>query len=208
MAIGPTTIFQTVVRYKMWDEELQNVFHWRVETTGGNTDEVLVSNAFALELQADIAVAGTPLHDLLECITSDCEMIDVTVQVVFPIRTAFRRKVIGVPGVKGTNRFQNVQSTVTKRTNKAGRPYVGGIHIPPGGEADYIDGLLSPAFKTTVLTNSAWMYTDYTESTYGTVFRPVVFHGGTLLPPGDDVTNIEVQEQARVMVRRTKGRGI
>lgn len=208
MAVGPNTIYQVAARWILWGQNLMNVWHYRVETTGSEDNEYLLGVALANKLKADEVTAGTPFADLPLCVTQDCELYDFTVQCVWPIRYAFTVRPIETGGDRGANQYPNVQTSVTKRTTKAGRHFIGAMHLPPGGAEDYVDGLLTDAFKDAVSGFTEWLYTDYVETVTGTTFRPVIFHGGTLVPVYTDIFAREVQPQARVMVRRTVGRGI
>lgn len=208
MSITTNTVLQTVVRYQMWDQTLLNVLHWRPQTTGTSTDDYTWTKACIDKFVADIGVGGTMLKDIRTCISSDCSIVDITGQIVEPNRVAFYRAPVSVAGSRGLNQFPNVDTVVTKRTQLSGRRFVGAIHMPPGAQDDYVNGLLTAGFKTVVDGASTWLYTDYTIPANGAVLRPVIFHGSGASPFFTDVFQREVQQTARVMTRRTVGRGI
>lgn len=209
MPIGADTIVQTVFQWRMYAQTLLNVVHWRFETFGADVNEYLAANAIAAKLQADEAVAGTPVNGLLNCVSSDCLMEKVQAQIIYPVRWAFAsRDITNGIGQRGANQYQNVQTCVTKKTIKSGREFVGAMHMPPSGGEDYIDGFVTAGFKAVATLQTSWLYTDYPIPAINSVLRPVLFHRGPIFPPYTDIQGREVQDQARVMVRRTIGRGI
>jgi hypothetical protein len=153
-------------------------------------------------------------------ISADALVFRTTAQAVYPTRYALQFREVAVVGTRpGALRAQNVQASIQKASDLAGRSRVGSLHIGALSVEDYAAGNITAAYElvlagfvanflsgplvTVGLPNNSWHPVILNKEPIPNT-DPVRFRikGSTL------ITNYDVKSTLRVMRRRTTGLGI
>lgn len=136
------------------------------------------------------------------------DFTDLAVQCIYPIRNVARTYDIAEPGlVEGAPLPQNVQMSLLKQTDLAGRKYRGRMELVGFTVGDYAEGVWGEAildaanlFKLELL--------DPITFVNGTLqtLTPVLFHRATPSSP-TPITSMSLKNTVRVARRRTVGVG-
>lgn len=197
-------IVQVSYRYAMCGQQLLNVLHYKVTDTGSGTVPEQLQNI--ADYMGATGVPDARAGGIITCIPSNCTLVECRAQLVHPFRTSYQRHEIIEDGLRGLSDTANVDVVITKRTDAAGRDQVSATHLPGIAQADMVEGLLDPDFKATVLDSMEWLAAEQLVAIADVHLQPVIWHqdlGGS----NSAITNILVQNEVRVMVRRTVGRG-
>lgn len=204
MPIPVGSIVQVTFEYEHFSQRLMNVTHWRVED-GGTLSEPSEVQAIA-DWFGNTALAGRPANLLLGLIPSTCSIMRTRAQVISPARTAFRERAAGDAGLRDASKSANFDAVVTKRTDFSARWAQGNFYLPGIAGTDMDDGELLNTYKDDIETGLSWLKNTATLGVGQPTLIPVIFRrsDNTSTP----ITSIVVQDQVRVMTRRTVGRGV
>jgi hypothetical protein len=204
MPLNVGDIVQTTYDYQMFSQRLMNVFSWRCVTAGtGPVTEVTQEIA---DYFSDTVTVGAPANRIKATISSDVEIIRVRAQVIHPIRYAYRFLDVHESGLKTGTKYCNTDVVFTRRGLLVGRSERANTYLP-GTPTDVItDGQLIGGYQVQVFVNMQWTINQHTMPVSGAVLQPVIFH--RRLGQSSEVIDLLVQPEARVMTRRTVGRGI
>lgn len=186
-------------------QRTMNTFWYRVHEITGDPQETIAFQA----LFAEMSSPGKLLANYLKCVPTNWKGYQVWFQAIKPLR---QRKVafpwvIDGEGV-GSALTANVQGSITRLGDTAAREAVGGIRIPIGTGTQFLtDGKLTIDQLAAMADLAGEMSVDYATGVPAVTYRPMV---GKPDNAGNywRVVDTLVQPEARVMRRRTVGRGI
>lgn len=205
MAVIPVgSILQVTYEYDMFNQSLMNTLHYVVDTTGGGVffDQLQeVADYFG-----DVVTAGRPGRAIHNYTSESLTMLRTRAQVIAPIRYSYRSSPVFQAGLRGVTTTCNTDAVLTKRCDLAGRKYRGNFFLPGIAANDTFEGVLTGAYKTLLEVNFQWLDDKPVMPVSGMILEPVIFH--RINGAWDPVTDYAVQDQVRVMTRRTVGRGI
>jgi len=147
-----------------------------------------------------------------------CVFKTVSVQLIHPTRYyKATASVAKAPNAGQVCDTPNIAAVITKKTTLGARKGIGATHIRWVPADAYSAGLLEAPYKAGLVTFTALMEEIQFNALTGTGWRPIVLNkelipGST--PPkyrivgGTPITSTMVQDQVRVMRRRTVGLGI
>lgn len=203
MPIPVNSTLNISFEYYHHGQRLLNTTHWKV-IAGGVLSEALEMQALA-NYVGDAGVPTSFASKILNIIPDTCTLYRVRVQNVAPIRGSYKTKLVNTVGARGSSDTANIDAVITKRTDAAGRSQVGNFFLPGIDPNDMALGLIEPAFITAIETNLAWLKQRLEVAGGGPTLDPVIFHRNA--GQSDLITSLVVQEEVRVMVRRTVRRG-
>lgn len=200
------SVFEVTFRTLCANQRCLNVLHYVVETETSET--VPAVEAEQLAIAADAALQT----DFLNCLGTNCQLTEVVAQCIRDtLGNRFARQVLAVDAA-GTGPAHsdqpNIAGVITKRTNFAGRWAVGSFHMPgvPINTAD--QGVWEPGgYKSALGVLAAELLESITTASGG-VYAPVLYHPTGVPTWTTPLHATEVQDQVRVMRRRTVGLGI
>jgi len=205
MAVGD--IFQVNINWSVYGQRLMNVLHYRCTAVDGAPTRLAQQTELLNVLFDDTAF----LADLRNATPQDVSLYSVSAQAIEPVRVRATTQLKDLPGlIEQDANTSNVCAVITKYTDFATRNQIGAMHIPIGGGPMYVaDGLLA-AGQVTVIDAVALHLTDPVVGALNNDYAPVIFHRARPnIPAGYDyLTATRTQLTARVMTRRTVGRGI
>ena len=202
-AVPDGGICEVIFEGRLLNQQVMNVFHFRLDQAGGITDGFLALEGINDELNE----AGGLHEKYMECMSRDYKSGRIRSQWILPQRWAYLQKLptLIVGAVDATVVAPNVAVVMNKRTENAG-PHSHGVTHLPAVPIDFVDagkvaaiGFASyNAFKDKFLAGITTLGTG--------LMKPVIFNRGT---PGnsEDVTNADINENFRTMHRRTVGLG-
>lgn len=205
MPLPANGVLQFMLTYESAGQTLRNVVHYRVDIVGGAQDQQTIVNNL-VNLMGDETTPGSPAAQMVSILPGNVTILHARMQIVAPVRFAYRERIIDVPGALTDTLTPNVDAVLTKQTDYAGRGFQSNFYIPGLPTDVYSGGMLETVFKTTLENAMAWIDDDVTEPISGATIVPVIWHqftGGATT----DITGYRVQPQVRVMTRRTVGRG-
>lgn len=203
-SIQPGDIIEVRLNMRMNGQRLMNVCHYR------NGEDEVADAQTALQNTLDElfdAPGGSVSDAYLDNATDDLTLDYADAQVIYPLRRAYERYLIGTNcSAVSTPLPQNIQGSITKRSTFAGAGSEGRIEVP-GLTVDHVTaGMMTTAglaFLNDVAT--AWIV-PLTLGTFVAAARPIIYHRAN---PNTSVTweTITLQPQSRVARRRTVGLG-
>lgn len=207
MAAPVGSIFELQIRSTVCGQKCLNVLHYVVEVespTGSIVTETaaLAVSASALNSIGDFFLQALPLNCTLDTISAQC--------IRDTLGTRFARQIVDLedPGEWGVPTLTaNISAVITKRTSFAGRWAVGSFHMPGVPENEQADGLLKAGAYKTALETIALELLDPLSPAGGGTYQPVIYHPDGLHGGYTRLLATELQEQIRVMRRRTVGQG-
>jgi len=179
-------------------------FPFQVTAVTGIPDQ---TNAFD-DLHAELNATTGILGKMRACIPSQYTMTQAWYQVIAPTR--YRRYVKAVNtqgGFTGAALTANVQASITRVGEEAGRRYVGGVRIPIGTDySSLAAGLVAAGLKTKLTDLAEVMDQNIITPVVVATYRPLV---GLAPNPADSVPCFDAfpQDTVRVLRRRTVGLG-
>jgi len=204
MPVGAGDILQVTLVGDLIGQTIMNTFHYGVSTVTGTPTQ----SAFSAEVLTKLAVAGGFYDKFLGMVPDNYTLSQVWVQ--FVLDTRYRKSVANpaLPGTSGsTSRASNFAAVISRFGGAANRRNQGAVHIPIGGDSNFIaDGLVTGATLTAMGVFAPFLFTPLTLATLGTI-QPVLIHGTSKLNAIPLVT-AEIQATSRVMRRRTLRVGI
>jgi hypothetical protein len=180
-----------------------STFHYRVNDATSVTDGAAVLAEFISATR----VAGK-LFPSYQAICSDqLTNLQIWAQLVYPVR--FRYTTDGTPSESGAQDLlafpPNVQASITRAAEKAGRKYVSHLSVPSVPITAIESGMLSVAYMDDMQPLVAAITEPYVLAG-GVTFTPVIYHRNQN-PSFDDLVLAFVQPTSRVIRRRTVGLG-
>lgn len=203
MALSVGDIIQTTFEYDAYLQKEMNVFHWRVINGGSGPASEQVQEI--ADYFSDTVTAGAPAKGLKSIISESITMMRVRAQNIYPVRTAYRFTDIFEAGLLGLTKYSNVDAVITRRGLIAARGETGNTYIPGLPEEKVDNGLISGAHQLAISVAMQWVVQVHTMPVSGVELQPVIFH--RQIGQASEVLDYLVQPEARVMTRRTVGRG-
>lgn len=185
-------------------QRIINTFLYRLESVPAETDYDATMDLFFAELND----AAGMIPAWLDCLPENITNTQAWLQVIRPAR--LRRKIYTVVGGGGRSIAQtsNIQASITRQGELAGRRSIGGVRIPLNDTGlDYENGVLGLAMKNALQALADEMIETLEVGPGAIRFIPQV---GTPKPPLNsfDLKDTFVQDTVRVLRRRTVGLGI
>lgn len=205
MPVNPGDLIQISWRGKSFGQNVLMVRNYRVSGTGAASQPTGQTLAQIIDtVEAAGTWGGTAQY--LACLSNQYSLSEIRAQVVRPDRSAFvARSYVDVFGNAGASPLSNTTAAITMRTANAGRNQVSTVKIGPIPAAFVASGELTPAARVQLNSMRDWLAFSITADVTGIVLAPIIWHA-----PGltfDAIIGGTLQPQARVMVRRTVGRG-
>lgn len=202
------SIFEVTLRTTVCNQKCLNVLHYVVETESSETSIV----AETIQLATAIETAGG-LGDKFRGALSALAIHDETVAqcIKDTLGTRFARQVldVGDPGeLAGDVLTANVAAVITKRTSFSGRWAVGSFHMGGVPGSYFSGGLITDAPYKAALNALASEILQSVTTASGGEYQPVIYHPDGLHGGHTMILETELQDQVRVMRRRTVGLGI
>lgn len=208
MATGAVgQVFQATFVGLMCNQRIMNTFNYVVENipSGGITTDQICD-----ELNTFLEAPDGIQETFLGCCPTNYTLQEQWIQCIGPTARYVKKKYAqGASGDFGfTADTANVAAVITRTTEKSGRSQVSSLHIPIGASADWLtEGILEGT-----LTTAMELLCDQIPLQLGVfgslTMDPVIYHGPVPALPPDDIIAAVAQQTARVMGRRTVGRGI
>jgi len=208
MGVPVGSIFEVSLRSTVCGQKCINVLHYVV--TAETSETSIVAESLQLATAADAANALGP--KFRACLAQNCTHDEVVAQCIRDtLGTRFARQVldIGDPGDAVEDAATaNVSAVITKRTSFAGRWAVGSFHMPGIGAGFYTNGLVSDVTYKAALNDLGAEILQVITTPLGGEYQPVIYHPDGLHGGYTTLLETELQDQLRVMRRRTVGLGI
>lgn len=195
-----------LVTYHMsWcGQKLMNTFHYTMISNAGN---IIVEQAYNnLETRLSAVGGVTDKHAALR--DSNCNLTQITIQMVHPQRYVSKAFVKNIPGtIVGANDTPNLHATISRRAVGGTRRDMGHVHIPiPIDVSVFLDGSLTAAYKVKLTELAVAM-----DTTLGPVgldqYDPCLFNKDNV-PPVRIIGTTAPKDEVRCSRRRTVGLGI
>lgn len=205
MGLPVGTIWQVGIDTVVNGQRCMNILGYRC--TAESTEADIAEET--LNLAAAMNAVGGIIPKLVACQSNDALITQVTAQAIR--ETRYARQVVDIGqagGVAEDCTAQNLSAVIIKRTAFAGRWAVGSFHVPGLPVTAYVNGAIEPVYKASVVDLAAQLLVPVVIPIVGGTYEPVLIHpvgehgGSTFL------TSTEVQDELRVMRRRTVGLGI
>ena len=150
------------------------------------------------------------LQAFTNCLADNATFDFVDLQYVAPTRYTLKRF---FPVLSSSQQekctAQNVSATIVKRTERAGRMYRGGVHIPAVPEDKYLEGELSTGYLTDLGILCTELMTNITDPALGGISKPTLYHRKVVQSPfSTDLTSCVYNTALRTMRSRNVGKGI
>jgi len=202
VAIGDRVLVSFVGR--LFGQRFINTFWYKVRLTSGDPEYAEMAPA----LNAFLQTAGELKTKWLNCVTNSAEMTQIWVQTVAPQRLRkWSFESIANGAFDGAASTPNVQASITRVGQYAGRQYVGGIRIPIGTGAECsIEGIISNDLYDLMIILGAAMKEEINVLGGDVTLTPQVGAAGDLTDT-KDMEDFLVQTTTRVIRRRTVGLG-
>lgn len=199
------SIFQVAIESLVNNQRLLNVLHYRVEEETTEAD----IQAETENLAGQVLAFNGIVDKMLDCMSNTANVTQVTAQCIR--NTRFVRAVVEdnqEGNIVSPCAAQNLAAVITKRTTFSGRWAVGSFHLGGLPVTAYQAGVLDNAFKALVQALADELLDPIVIPAVGGTYIPVLLHpvgqhGGSTV-----INAVEVQDQVRVMRRRTVGLGI
>lgn len=208
--ILPNDICEVSLRGTLCGQTVLTVCHWRFDT-GFLTDMVEALDDFHAKLDA----GGGLIETYLEGAANNYTLTQVVLQMISPVRfarfpynaggTGIQADPAGTADLAAVIEFSTLFSTPRKL--KLGRGMQGGLHYGPVPASKIGNGLIDAAYRAAELNNIGNAFTQVITTSAGNDWQPVIYHRKDAANPYTDVSRYSVKTEARVMRRRTVGRG-
>jgi hypothetical protein len=197
-------IVEISIEGKINDQQTISTFHYRVGSISGAFPMFGQLAAFLTALRADDKLFNSYQH-----VTSDqLDRLNMYAQVIYPIRYRYTNdEAPDETGAVDSLAFPpNVQASITRAAERAGRRYVSHLAVPAVPIGAIVDGKVTDAYKLDLLSLANEMVASYVLPS-GAELNPVIFHP-QFSPIFDQITFAFPQTTSRVQRRRTVGLGI
>jgi len=205
MPVNPGDLVQLSWRGTCFNQRVLMVRNFRVTGSGGSpqpTGQTLAQIIDAVEP----GTGSQPISDAyLACLTANYTLNAIRAQVVRPDRSAFVERSYNDAGTGGAGTLSNTMGAITFRTANAGRNQVSTIKVGPLPAAFTIAGDVAAAGRAFLASLADFLQAPFVVNPPAITLSPIIWHAPGLTY--DAIINYTVQPQARVMVRRTVGRG-
>jgi len=184
---------------------LMNTFVYHLGTVTGT----VTVGGFYASLDTLLSAAGGLVQKFLACCPQNYELAYVRYQIIAPIRYAASTVVKNLPGqIAHDATMPNVNAVILRRGELANRQNVSTLHVPAPNDLTSIDNGLITAVYTVILQDLAdEVLVGISTNAGAVVGEPVIFNRDA---PTQVTRIVEARPEptARVMTRRTVGRGI
>lgn len=192
----------------LFDQQIITTFYYLITTPSVTLDVVTACDSWAGKWKAGTV---SPFLAFLNCCSPEYNADWVYVQKISPTRYVPGGNNVNLPGTNANNTDSPNQAAVITRAGMlSGRAFVGSIHIPGLSAGNFTNGKVTGPYLTLMSTVGSRMLNDFTDTTEGTVGRPVLYHYRKVplapVPPTALYRTIP-QQTIRVMRRRTIGVG-
>lgn len=216
MGVNTDTIVEVKIVYEANDCTLMNVVHYKPGIPVAGPEEGILDN-FAVVFGD--SGAGTLLGGMKNLQSELTVYDEFTLQIVYPIRFAVRHYDLPLTGtISGTVSRQNSAITVAKKGRMGNRHNIGAFHL--GGVADFVfktGGFDYATFGAEFGALEAGLLHKYVDPLNSTEWFPYILNKEPIpdtdpvkyrISGATQVVEVETNDFARVMYRRTKGVGI
>lgn len=217
MPWNANSILELQVGYLVNAQRCLLVTHWKGGDTGSGKTELEICEGIVAA--QSLGGNGTLTGELQNILASTALINFVSAQAVFPTRIRRTKAVCALPGLRvGLAQAQNVQASMQKATQLAGRSQIGGMRIGAIPVADLNAGLLTAAYMTAFNTFANWylnssqsLEPDGNVTWYPVILNKEVIPGSN--PPklrikgASSVAVVTTYNTIRTLSRRTIGRG-
>lgn len=206
MALPVDTIIEVACIGRLNQQTTMNIWHYVVDVPSSlpnNFDELneLLNVHFG-------GLANSIGGTLMECCPQNWSFTQATAQSIYPSR---QRRVIQARqfvGTRGLAEQPNVQASITYQTDLAGRAQIGGKRIPMT-PLDSAAGIIVVGLKGPLELLGQRTSVFISGGAAGGSYSPVIYHRSpNANPKYHRITDWIVQDQTRVIRRRTVGLGI
>lgn len=193
---------------RMFGQTILNTFWYRLAVLGPETSINTLMDNINTQL-----MLGARLQDkFIACVPEEYAHVENWIQCIAPTRYAKKRYTVAEIGGGNPSNQANTDGVITRRGELANRKNVSSLYVPISQIADDVhDGLLVPAGVKVQLAALAleMLQPITTAGTPGAKLYPCIFQPkNNVAGTAYDITETFVQDTARVMTRRTVGRGI
>lgn len=205
MPVATGDLIQVSWRGVAFGQRIMLVRNYRVTGSGGlaqPTSQTLGQIIDAIQVGGDVDITAP----YLACLPVQYSLQTIRVQVIKPIRSAMAERSYALAGTNANAATTaNIQAAITFRTANGGRNQVSTIKVGPVSTLNALNGLITNGFAGTLSGLATAMMQTISVDPPGITITPIIWHA-----PGDTydaIVSSIIQPQARVMVRRTVGRG-
>ena len=200
-------ILEAIVKQTMAGQVLLNTFHYKLHLTGGAVD---IDGASAINHFNSLFNGAAGMTPKLNAVQHNtCLQTAVQYQWISPTRygLVLLDSFAAAGALDGTALPPNDGIAITKRGEKAGRQYIGTVHVGGLEAESFTAGTINGVTLTDFETLRDEVKAVYTYAPGGEQYTPVIYHRA-------DPTNSPVvvgtflQTTARINRRRTVGLGI
>jgi hypothetical protein len=201
--LGANDIIEVVIEGRLDGQQTISTFHYRIASLDG-------AHPMMSELENLIGKLRAPnkLWEKYQNVTSDqLNHLNMYAQVIYPIRYRYTNAAEAdqTGGVDSSAFPANVQASITRASERAGRAYVSHLAVPgvPIGALEVSQ--VTVDYKE-ALNELAEVMLQSVVLTSGTQLNPIIFHK-ELSPNYSDLVVAFAQDTSRVSRRRTVGLG-
>lgn len=198
-------IVEVTIKGILAQQVVMSVLHYRVSDTGFG----ILGSAGLDDLQNKLFDVGSLMDKYTKCCSENLTEVRLVLQWVHPIRYA-KQQYLGAFNsgqVAGDALPPNDTAAITKRSERAGRHYVGTLHMPAVPTTAVVNGNMNGIWQLPA-TDLGDVATQVIEATPGGArYHPLIFNR-TAPAASPEWTTYVVQGTSRVGRRRTVGLGI
>ena len=209
MGVPVNTLLQVQIRSRVNTQRLLNVLHWRNVT---QSSVATISSEYD-EIWSMINGSGVGQLNLVAllrpCLSTDVTIDEVRLQFVRPIRYVHKPFTVALSGTfAAACPVQNIQATIVKSGERAGKHYRGAVRLGGLGSSAYSGGLLTVGFRTTMANFASTIKAPFSTAGNAT-WHARIFNRITQTWQNDsaEFTESLVKEEVRTQRTRTVGRG-
>lgn len=196
-------IVEVRIRARQSGQQLLNVLHYKVST--GSSFDGAVDFEEALAIINDGTIGIITAYKAFA--NGDVFFSGMDMQLIYPTRYRSVSAAVGAFGLReGMAMPQNVQASVTRRVDEAGKSKTGRTELFGLITEDQEDGLLTLDAVTLASTLAGKMSQNIELVTGTLVFQPIIYSRSFPLT-SNPVVGYRVQDSVRVARRRTVGVG-
>jgi hypothetical protein len=207
---GPTTldagdVVNVTFMGKLFGQRVMNTLHFYCNPTAWVTTDLIGGyNAILDKLQ----VANKTQDKLLACCTPDYSLDFLRAQVISPARKVYHDRVVGAVGTHtGACTVPNTAAAIELKTLFADKPSHRNLFIPAPPTSGITEGVFTFAYMGVLETLADELLVILTPTGTGEVW-PVVYTPSSVVNKTRPLATRVVMPEARVLTRRTVGRGI
>lgn len=209
--VNENDIVEATFKGTLCGQTILNVWHYRLDGSGAPALDT------ALDDLRDQIDSPTGLKGKwLAAAAGNYQLDQLVLQVISPVRWARFAYDIGEPGAQANDASTADLACYTElsgwfatdRTLGGKRGMTGGYHFAPVPAEFIVDGMVDPDYRDPYMTDIGAKILLPLAAAGGGNWQPTIYHRNGEGVKYTDVTRYKVKPEARVMRRRTVGRGI